>query len=62
MKNDATITRNPGNSNSVSTEQQEFRRDTPKPTMESVIAAICLDATDDPLSFLIRSDTVHDGE
>ena len=34
----------------------------PKPSLDAVKVAICLDAQYDSLKFVLRSDTGHDGE
>ena len=34
----------------------------PSTTLESIVRAICLDAQDDSLKFVLRSNTGHDGE
>ena len=63
MKDDVTIAQQTGTANSLSREQQKkVRKGSANSTIKSVIAAIRLDAADDPLSFLLRSDTGHDGE
>lgn len=32
------------------------------PTLETIVQAICTDARQDSLTFILRSDTGHDGE
>ncbi len=34
----------------------------PSSTLESIVQAICLDAQNDSLKFVLRSNTGHDGE
>lgn len=44
----------------AATEQSETTE--ARPTLDSVVRAICVDAKLDSLKFVLRSDTGHDGE
>ncbi|MGI9472544.1 MAG: hypothetical protein ACR2NZ_13465 [Rubripirellula sp.] len=54
----ATIPTKPVTTESTQTEAAEVKT----PTLETIVQAICLDARQDALKYILRSDTGHDGE
>ncbi|MEM1068818.1 MAG: hypothetical protein AAGI63_07985 [Planctomycetota bacterium] len=56
----ATTTKTDSVSETISVEDRVQPEE--RPTLDSVVRAICADAKHDSLKFVLRSDTGHDGE
>jgi hypothetical protein len=62
MNDPVAITQKSGIADPQQRDQECVTEGTATSTIDSVVESICVDATNDPLSYLLRSDTSRDGE